>query len=143
MTVLEALGVAVSVVMDGETAQEYDDPDPLLQHKGKKIDPAVTAVCNKYIMAKDDTEYLVRLEVLPQNTWLGKDKTNILEFAVYIDGEWRCGTPFRDMNLRSGYGKVDKDKTTTRNSDGWSKRRFSFGTITASEHLNMNSPRRY
>jgi hypothetical protein len=134
MAVLENLGLAVSVVIGGTAAQEYDDPQAVLEHEGEKIDPTVTAVCNKYIMAEDETEYLVRLEVLPQNTWVGLNKENTILFQVHIDGKRRRGTPFRSKYLKNGYGKKDLDGIKTHDSNGWSMRKFSFGTITASEH---------
>jgi hypothetical protein len=134
MAVIENLGLAVSVVIDGTAAQEYDDPQAVLEHEGEKIDPTVTAVCNKYIMAEDETEYLVRLEVLPQNTWVGLNKKNTVVFQVHIDGKWRRGASFRSKILKNGYREKDLDGTKTYDSNGWSMRKFSFGTITASEH---------
>jgi hypothetical protein len=133
MAILESLGLAVSVVMDGTAAQEYDDPEPSLEYKGKKIDPTVTAVCNKYIVASDKTEYLIHLEVMPQNTWVGLNEKNVLTFRIYIDGKHRCSTPFRRQDLKDGYGESHEKGVRTYDSTGWSMRKFRFDTITASE----------
>ncbi|KAH8907232.1 hypothetical protein BR93DRAFT_978710 [Coniochaeta sp. PMI_546] len=84
MAVIKALGLSVSIVINGKAVPEYDDPDPGLYDK-----PPGTKVVNKYIESEDDIEYSIRCEALPQHRWLPNRKGNILEFGVTIDGQYQ------------------------------------------------------
>lgn len=63
MAIIEELGLAVSVIVDGEALPEYDNPEP--DAGGDNNDgPAVTAICDKYIESQDDTEYAIYRRVI-------------------------------------------------------------------------------
>ncbi|OIW27359.1 hypothetical protein CONLIGDRAFT_633716 [Coniochaeta ligniaria NRRL 30616] len=83
MAVIKALGLSVSIVINGEAVPEYDDPDPAMDHEHPG-----TKVVSKYIESEDDIEYSIKCEVLPQHRWLPNREGNILEFAVTIDGKY-------------------------------------------------------
>jgi hypothetical protein len=87
MAILKSLGLSVTVNINGVAAVEYDNPDP---NPDKKY-PDVPCV-SKYIESKDNTEYSISCQALPQHTWLSKGKKNILRFIVRADGEHEQGT---------------------------------------------------
>jgi hypothetical protein len=132
MAIIKRLGLAVSVIVDGEALPEYDDPEPDAKGTGN-YDPAVTAICNKYIEAKDSTEYSVRCEVLPEQKWPSTHRDNVITFKVFIDGQ-RCRSTalFQGRDIKAGYGKFDAKGAQYSGSTGDMLRKFKFGNITTS-----------
>jgi len=89
MTVIEDLGLSVSVHVNGEALVEYDDLDvtPDTKYPNSRI-------VSRYIESKDNTEYHIACQVLPQHTWLSGEGKRRVSFHAYTDGKWQCATPY-------------------------------------------------
>jgi hypothetical protein len=92
MAVIEHLGLAVSIEINGVATPEYDDPEPC-DNIG---DPAYTAVCHKYIESRDDAEYVIRCRVTDKQKWLRESKDRCLHFWALIDGKFARGAGMRN-----------------------------------------------
>lgn len=88
MAILESLGLAVSVVINGTPVAEYDDLEP--DQAVRKEFPGAQIV-TKYIESQDDTEYEIRCEALPTHQWLPTSRDNVLTCMVEIDGKHQAG----------------------------------------------------
>jgi hypothetical protein len=103
MAVIESLGLAVSVVINGTPVAEYDDPDP---------DPDVerefpgAKVISKYIESTDDTEYAIRCDALPTHRWVPSGPDNVLTCNVDIDGNYQTGICLRAARWDRGVSKT-------------------------------------
>jgi hypothetical protein len=134
MAIIEDLGLAVSVRIDESPLVEYDDPESDTE-RDHMCEAIVTTVVDKYIESRD-AEYDIKMEVLPQHTWLSLSKDNVLNFEIHIDGEFLDDTVFQCEHLESGY-KQEVAKGAYRNTSGGGQlHRFRFDTITTCEFRN-------
>jgi len=86
MAIIESLGLAVSVVIDGTPVAEYDDPEV---GQRQELEFGSAKAVTKYIESRDDTEYAIRVEALPTHRWLPSNRDHLLTMYIYIDGKYQ------------------------------------------------------
>ncbi len=101
MAIIEDLGVAVSVLVEGQALDEYHDPGPTVEHdQGGNNEN--TAMCIKYIEAPDDTSFSLRYEVTNEYQWGYGEGNDRVSFECYIDGEHCRNLGISIQNFKAG-----------------------------------------
>ncbi|KAB5582771.1 hypothetical protein GE09DRAFT_1278133 [Coniochaeta sp. 2T2.1] len=133
MAIIKALGLAVSIVINGETVPEYDDPDT-----GLELEHPCTKIVNKYIESEDEIEYSIRCQALPGHRYLPNKEGNALEFCIIIDGNplWTQFLEHDDWGSRGTSYTVDGAPT----GPDWSMHnRFRFSAIRTNDDANTST----
>ena len=129
MPILEDLGLAAAIHINGAPAVEYTDP---VKNSDSKF-PAAEFI-SKYIEAKDGAEYSVVCTATPQHLWLAqgdpaaaKDSTRAIIFSVQIDGVEHASTYVTDAwqtaRIEAVKGRAPGDSHHT-------MRNFKFNAVT-------------
>lgn len=129
MAVIEHLGLAVSIEINGVATPEYDDPEP----SDNIGDPAFTAVCNKYIESQDDAEYAIHCRVTDEQKWLRESENRAINFTPVIDGKWIPGSL-----IEPGYRDLDETHIKGNRSGSTTTpmlQRFRFTAVKTGEGL--------
>lgn len=77
-------GVRVYICIDGKPVPEYDDADETIDG------PLALKTAVKYIEAISDTEFAIKLNILPAFKGNKKKKYDI-RFRAKVDGKWKAG----------------------------------------------------
>ncbi|KAI1132221.1 hypothetical protein F5Y10DRAFT_284118 [Nemania abortiva] len=126
MAIIEGLsGIEVTIITNGCTAKEYDDPYGGLD-KGYKCAQVVT----KYIECKDDEPFRIHLKVTDEYAWGFKD--HLLNLAAVIDGIWVKGELCRQKDTEEEDWEQDISYRVVKNPDNPARyvlQEFAFARI--------------
>lgn len=126
MAIIEQLGMFANVTVEGTPLPEYEDPEPECE---EMAEDGFTSVRNKYVEAKDDSEFSVSFGV--SNWQIQSYKSHDPNFAVlfscYVDGEC-VYKPYLDRDTPTAKLEGVKELDPVTNST--KLRRFKFASIT-------------
>lgn len=137
MAVIEDLGLAVTIQVNGAPLDEYVDPTPC---EDTPVDENAPPVCSNYVEVKDGAEYAIHLKALKKNQWISRSapKDHILSMKVYMDGKLQMSTKSLFRENKDRFGGVCMDGVAEyRDSHRRNIRKFKFHTLNIGEKLSL------